>query len=332
MSRIDWKKEDIEDIVKRYKEGISQCQLAKDYNCSRNAIKTVLNKNFVKVRDIHEANIRKIDESIVEQVIYNYTVLGQGAPSAGKDWKISQDKVEKILKERGVKLRTYIESKQVQRIYNIDDNFFKNQNEDMAYILGFIAADGNVAKKENCISIEVHEKDKNLLEIMREKTNNTRPLKFYLHIHEDCANTPAVKFQTWSAEWKKDLAIYNIVPEKTFILKPPTFLNKQYYGAFIKGYFDGDGSVYKAGNHIEVAISGVSKEMISWMREILATQYGIIGIYDSYLTPNKKHLMYRVRYNSDYSLSLLYKLWYEDNSSNLYLPRKKEIFTTYFKK
>lgn len=73
----------------------------------------------------------------------------------------------------------------------------------MAYILGFIAADGNVAKKENCISIEVHEKDKDLLELIRERTKNTRPLKFYIHIHKDCEDTPAVKFQTWSSEWKK---------------------------------------------------------------------------------------------------------------------------------
>lgn len=332
MSRINWEKEDIEAIVKRYEKGVSQHQLAKDYGCSRTAIMTLLDKNSVKRRNVQEANSRKIDESIVEQIVYNYTVLGQGASSAGKPWKISQDKVEKILKERGVKLRTYIESKQVQRVYNIDDNFFKNQDEDMAYILGFIAADGNVAKKENRISIEIHEEDKELLEIMRKKTHNTRPLKFYLHTHENCADTPVVKFQTWSAEWKKDLAIYNIVPEKTFILKPPTFLNKQYYGAFIKGYFDGDGSVYKTGKHIEAVIAGASKEMISWIRETLATQYGIIGVYDSYLTPNKKHLMYRIRYNSDYSLSLLYKLWYKDSSSNLYLPRKKEIFSTYFKK
>ena len=332
MGRINWKEEDIKNIIKRYKEGTSQCQLAKDYNCSRNAIKTILDKNSIKTRDVHEANSRKIDESIIEQVVYNYTVLGQGASSAGKKWKISQDKVEKILKEQGVKLRTYAESKQIQRIYNIDDNFFKNQNEDMAYILGFIAADGNVAKKENCISIEVHEKDKDLLELVRERTKNTRPLKFYIHIHKDCEDTPVVKFQTWSSEWKKDLAIYNIVPNKTFILKPPTFLNKQYYGAFIKGYFDGDGSVYEKTNGIEVSIGGASKEMILWIREVLVTQYGIIGSYDTYSTPNKQHLMYRIKYHSNYSLSLLYKIWYEDNPSNLYLPRKKEIFTNYFKK
>ena len=332
MSRINWKEEDIKNIIKRYKEGTSQCQLAKDYNCSRSAIKTILNKNLIKIRDAHEANSKIIDESIIEQIVYNYTVLGQGTSSAGKKWKIGQDKVKKILKEQGVKLRTYVESKQIQRIYRIDDNFFKNQNEDMAYILGFIAADGNVAKKENCISIEIHEKDKELLELIKEKTKNTRPLKFYIHTNKDREDTPVVKFQTWNSEWKKDLAIYNIVPNKTFILKPPTFLNEQYYGTFIKGYFDGDGSVYKKDNGIEVSISGASKEIIIWMREILATRYGIVGAYDTYSTPNKQHLMYRITYRSKHSLSLLYKIWYEDNTSNLYLPRKKEIFTDYFKK
>lgn len=75
-------------IIKRYKEGTSQCQLAKDYNCSRNAIKTILDKNSIKTRDVHEANSREIDESIIEQVVYNYTVLGQGASSAGKNGRL----------------------------------------------------------------------------------------------------------------------------------------------------------------------------------------------------------------------------------------------------
>ena len=68
MSRINWKEEDIKNIIKRYKEGTSQRQLAKDYNCSRDAIKTILDKNSIKTRNVHETNSRVVDESIIEQI------------------------------------------------------------------------------------------------------------------------------------------------------------------------------------------------------------------------------------------------------------------------
>lgn len=336
MSRLYWTKEQIDDIINKYQNGTSQTQLAKDNSCSRTAINTILKNNNIHIRNIKEANGIIIPEETVLKIIDEYVLNKKSIYALKQEFNLSQDKIESLLKEHQVKLRTYAEAKDLSRKYNIDDNFFKNQNHNMAYLLGFIAADGNISTKENRISIELHEKDRQLLEDFRAITQNSRPLKKYLHKHEEYADTPAVKFETWSAEWKKDLAIYNITPNKTFTLQPPTFLNKDYYISYIKGYFDGDGSIYfhTNTNKYTVIISGASKELIYWMRNILLNQYGIVGGYHIELT-KKGHEMYVLTYSSKEAVFKFYEFWYKKDTSTICLNRKKEIFEnaiTFYKK
>ena len=50
----------------------------------------------------------------------------------------------------------------------------------MAYILGLIASDGNIAKKENKITIQLSAEDKNILEKIKEITKSSRSLDNYI--------------------------------------------------------------------------------------------------------------------------------------------------------
>ena len=48
----------------------------------------------------------------------------------------------------------------------------------------------------------------------------------------------------WSCKkHKEDLATYGVVPNKTFLLKPPYKLSEEFHLDYIRGYFDGDGSI-----------------------------------------------------------------------------------------
>ena len=40
-----------------------------------------------------------------------------------------------------------------KRKYDINENYFKTWSNNMAYILGFIAADGVIQKENQCVSI-----------------------------------------------------------------------------------------------------------------------------------------------------------------------------------
>ena len=271
---------------------------------------------------------KELSEEIERKIIYNYVELKQGLSTIGRNLGISQYMVEKTLKKYGIKKRTYAEAKQTGRKFPCNDNFFKVQNSNMAYILGLLAADGSVSKKENLIAIQLKAVDKEILEKINEKTQNTRPLEFYTRKE---TGDEISSFRVWSAEWKKDLAHYGIIPNKTFTLQPPDFLLPEYRIDYIRGYFDGDGSIYqlKTQNRVFFEISGASKVMIDWIRNELVNHYHIF--INKELIENKPNgtVIYKIKIGSVEELNKLYTLLYKDKE--LFLTRKKEKFYSLLK-
>lgn len=266
---------------------------------------------------------RILTEEEKDVIIYNYCVLKQGLATAGKSFGYNQYSVEKLLKERGIQKRTYVEAKQALRKYTINDNFFKTQNTDMAYLLGLLASDGSIAKKENGIFLELHQQDEEILEKIKTKTNSSRELSHRINNNQ----TPCVKFQVWSAAWKEDLAKYGIKPNKTFSLEPPTLLEPKYRIDYIRGYFDGDGCVYyrepKEGSSC-VNIGGASKEVIKWIRNEL-NNLGISTSSFNHKILNNNSNYYELIYYRKQILQMIYNSFYYDNNI-LYLKRKKQKF------
>lgn len=194
----------------------------------------------------------------------------------------------------------------------------------MAYILGLIASDGNVAKKGNQISIQLLSKDRDILKKIKNVTKSSHPLDRY--VTKDGKDT--TKFAVHSAEWKKDLANYGIVPAKTFNLTPPLFLHPSYKIDYIRGYFDGDGCI-TFGEHSTSpswSIVGASYPVVLWIKETLANDYGIITnfIETSVLPSGKK--MYKITYYGFTKIKSIYNVLYTD--SPFFLQRKKEKFQT----
>lgn len=294
--------------------------LGKKYNKSRTTIATVLDKNNIKHRAIQESNGTKniLTEEQKDEIIYNYCVLKQGLQTAGKKYGYTQFLTEKLLKERGVKKRTYIESKQEIRKYHINDEFFKVPCADMAYVLGFLAADGNIAKKENGIFLEIHQQDEEILQKIQERTQSDRKLDYRVNNK----GTPCVKFKVWSAEWKQDLAKYGITPNKTFTIEPPTLLPKEYRIDYIRGFFDGDGSVYSHNNSPYITFISASKTLMEWIRDELS-DLGITTTSFSTTMLESGYPFYRITYSRKNIVKMLYDIFYKDPNA-LYLKRKKE--------
>ena len=111
----------------------------------------------------------EINEEIEKQVLHNYVDLNMSLCKSGEEFNLKQFHVESILQKYGVNKRTYTEAKQLGRKFPCNDNFFKVQSSNMAYILGLLAADGSVSKKENLIAIQLKATDKEILEKINEK-------------------------------------------------------------------------------------------------------------------------------------------------------------------
>lgn len=314
---------------------LSTKELAKKYHMAQGTILNILRKSGIKMRTASESLFLRRNpdytiEQIREKIIDNYVNKGYGQERSGREFGISGKTVKRILKENNIKIRDLNESiclsnqtndRTVQHYFK-NDNFFSVQSHDMAWLLGFLASDGNVGKNDNMIRIELSIVDKEILEKIKEVTKIENPIKERIDKRG---------FHFCSLEWscrqhKQDLAEYGIIPCKTYILKPPFSLKEEYYIDYIRGYFDGDGTINlnhcSHGNALRWGICGASKCVLDWIVQVFNKQYQI-PVVNIHKDSSHVRDFYSIVYSTN-STKKIYDILYTKNS--LYLKRKKDKF------
>jgi hypothetical protein len=173
----------------------------------------------------------------------------------GKLFNIERHILSRYLKKEGFVINPNGKQKINSNIFN------KIDSEEKAYWLGFLYADGYVSIKKNTVSLELGLKDKEHLKKFNQFLNKE------LSIKEDHFRVRCI-FQDFQI--KKDLIELGCVSQKSLILKFPTFdqVPKDYIHHFIRGYIDGDGSIFITNNLIHLSILG-TKEFLESLKEIL---------------------------------------------------------------
>lgn len=190
-------------------------------------------------------------------------------------------------------------------------NYFSTQNSNMAYIMGFLAADGNVSKVGNRIQSQLSIKDKDQLEMIHNEIGGCEVYEYTSNGYECCG------WHCISSQVKKDLATYGIVPQKTGKLCIPKNLKKEYWKDFIRGYFDGDGSIYKDENGMRLSITSANPEILEDINAFFEEN----GIKPSTLC--KDHNNKNIRFRTQACIDIYNLLYYKDC---LCLKRKKEKY------
>ena len=114
-----------------------------------------------------------------------------------------------------------------------------------AYILGLLAADGNVIGSVPRISLELSTKDQDLLTLIRDELAPGHTIR--IRLREASANRfksgESATLAFTSHEMVKHLAQFGVVPRKSSIIRWPFALPAHLASAFLLGYFDGDGNI-----------------------------------------------------------------------------------------
>lgn len=211
----------------------------------------------------------------------------------------------------------------------INRDFFKKWNSKMAYVLGFIFADGNITcTKRDTWFLSIQITDKEILEKIKKEMRSSHTISERKKIDK---NKQLYRLQIGSKDMCEDLMSLGITEKKSKIMKFPKIPQK-YLSDFIRGYFDGDGGVWiglKNKNQntksftISTYFTSGSKVFLITLKEILAKK-GIIG----------GSLVNKVRgFDLKYSVKdslLLFKIMY-NSECPLFLKRKKVIFEKYIK-
>ena len=242
-----------------------------------------------------------------------------------------------ILKMRGVKTRTRSEIKKISdnknqnpnlngKRYSVNQDFFKTWSHEMAYILGYIATDGCVSEGR-VLRLGLTIKDESLLYKIK------KIMEFGGPVLRRISRASGKEYESsymniYNREIVKDLKELGIVQNKTFILGAFDFVPKEYELDFIRGAFDGDGSVGRQGGEkcknnyqIRVRFFSASKAFLTYIRDVL-TQNGLTDV-KIYQDLKRKTNFYYIIYSTNDSINFYNKIY---NGASIYLDRKKEKF------
>lgn len=185
----------------------------------------------------------------------------------GKEFNCSYGTIRNLLHRKGY------ESRGNKQGYPRNEFYFnKIDTPSKAYWLGFLYADGRVHSNSNEISITL--KDKEHLEKFRQalecfnhhigKTKDDRFLKesviYYISLKDK--------------QLHDDLIKWGCVPQKSLKLDTLPLIENNLMSHFIRGYFDGDGSLHyvKANSSFRVSFSGTEK-FLSNIKKVLGKEH-----------------------------------------------------------
>lgn len=201
---------------------------------------------------------------------------------------------------------------------------FKNNlinNELDAYLLGFFYADGTITGfscgKYRLFSITVAEKDKEYLQwicnTINEKLNKNYSLKYN-------ENTKSYKISIGDGLFIQKLISLGIVHNKTYEENDSIFINipDNYKRHFIRGYFDGDGSIIIDKNN------KARLNIVSLNNSLMFSIYQYIQKFFNVGKLKKENYYLRIVFSGNPSVKGFLDWLYDD--ANFYMKRKYNVY------
>lgn len=210
--------------------------------------------------------------------------------------------------------------------YNYNKNYFDIiDTEEKAYWLGFMYADGYVVyskeSRNHEVSIELKASDYEHLIKFNKSLNGNIQVGFkererWGKLHKICY----IRF--YSKDLADGLTKNGCIENKTFFIKMPN-IEEKLKKHFIRGFFDGDGSVYhrKDRNGIYANFTSASYDFLVEIRVYLFD----LGI-NSYIVKDREHYQLRI-YGKKFTMIFLEHIY---GNSIIYLNRKFKIFDNEF--
>ena len=168
---------------------------------------------------------------------------GESSVKIGKRYGTNHKPILRELHNMGIE----VDQKRFARKYKLNEHFFDIiDDQNKAYCLGFIAADGCNFPSKSTISMSLEECDKEILEKICLVMGNEHPLEYidYKDKH-DFGYTYKNQYRMlmFSTHMCNQLMKLGIVPNKSLKLEFPSNISDKYKRDFLRGYFDGDGSL-----------------------------------------------------------------------------------------
>lgn len=286
-------------------------ELATELNCNINTLKYWLKQHNIKSLKQWEFYNLYHKDDIISKYQNNETLV-----DIANLYGINYDTIRNVLIKNNVPLREikevkYIRDRRFQneldihkinnRLFTLNHNYFKNWSEDMAYILGFIYADGCV--KKTALMIELNNVDIKLLNEIKHKLEYTGELK-------DRPKTRSTRLVMKSCILTDDLKELGVFENKSKTIRMPN-VPEEYVKDFIRGVFDGDGSIgIHMKTQIRVRFHSGSK---LFLEDLLEAIYNIFNIEKVKISKDSRNECYSICYSTNSSKKFFNYVYSNDN-------------------
>jgi len=202
--------------------------------------------------------------------------------------------------------------------YKVNLNYFeKIDTEEKAYFLGLLYADGSVCK--NVFYIKM--KDEEILLKLKKNLEAEQYIKKYYYNDNKYS---AYVFTVSSQKMAQDLINQGCFINKTYTLTFPT-INTLLYSHFIRGFFDGDGSISisEKFSQSRIDFTSASTKFLEQLREILSQLTNTKG---SLLKESGKSNAWHLKFGGKHAY-IIFNWMYKDAS--IFMKRKHDKYLIY---
>ena len=250
-------------------------------------------------------------------IVHKY-LSGSSMDKIAKEYSINKSSVFSILKTRNIPRRNSSDS---HKKYAINENFFDLiDTPEKSYFLGILFADGYNNTKNNLVRICLISKDKPLLNRLRDILGYTKPLAKRVFSNPNWSSQ--CELSITNKHISRQLEKLGCIPNKSSILEFPTQIPKRLLQHFVRGYYDGDGSLrFYKNNSNQPRLSITSTlPFCNHLQKVIENQVGIkTGIYKHKINDFNHSIQISGRIQIRSFLSWIYK------NETISLQRKKEL-------
>lgn len=210
------------------------------------------------------------------------------------------------------------------RKYTFNIDYFNHMTPNLAYILGFFASDGTMIHGQWDIKFALSPKDEDILYKIAKEISFNGEIKDVVSKIKG-KEYPVKLLRISSKELYHKFEDIGFTNDKTLNVGIPECISDEYMIHFIRGFFDGDGSIggqyIKGSQQLRVRIGCGSEKIVTQIRDWLHINIGIKNVNIN--NDIRKNHWYEICYSTYDSLKL-YDAMYTDDS--IYLNRKKDKF------
>lgn len=265
-------------------------------------------------------NYNELSKEEIDRIIRDYYSNNISVSDLGEKYKLTKRTMPKILQEKGINSRR-------KNRYILNESYFEKCNtERKAYWLGYLYADGFVGDEHyNNIVFSQKLPDKYVIEEFAKDINFTGNIRISQPGAETFENAkPQAVINFSSSKMASDLRKLNMFTKKSMTMEALPPLKPELMRHFIRGYFDGDGSIYESQRnyykgHIYYSFHWNIIGTLPFNLKIASLLPVDSKIQESQ-TPEMKYLAI----HSNKKIKILYHFLYDDAS--FFLERKHEIF------